>query len=480
MESIKSKKIILKSGQQRIFEQLKEFIEDQSLNAFILKGYAGTGKTTMMKVFLDELQRLEKRYSLLASTGRAAKIVSNATGVEARTVHGLIYEFKDLNQDMEKLVAERNKAGVDKTGQLLLNFELVTISSINNDPTFYIVDEASMISDVKDKNASQAIFGSGKLLSDLIKHNPRGKFVFVGDECQLPPVMQNFSPALSADYLQNKFGFGVLECSLTEIIRQDSDNDIILSSKHLRNLYYHAPDVKWAKFPMRGYANIRIYPDQASLIHSYVRTIKASGYNESTLICYSNKSCDTITGLIRPMLGIQGKTLQVGDLLLVTQNNYISKLMNGDLVTVTEIGVREKRAGLTFLKVEVQELFTQKCYAQYLLEDVLYANQTNISQFEQKELFVDFFLRMKRAGIVQKSDAFRRNMFSDPYLNALRAVFGVTLTCHKAQGGEWNHVYLDIAKHIPGIEKPYAYQWVYTAMTRARIQLHIVDGWWLV
>lgn len=474
-----NEKIVLKAGQQEAFDKLKKFIDNPLSKIFILKGYAGTGKTTMLRVLLEELQLRECKFSLMASTGRAAKIVSNITGCEAKTVHSLIYTFQELNQDIEKIVADRKVTGVDKSGQLLLNFELITINTLSTDQRFYIVDEASMISDKADPNAVQAIFGTGKLLTDLLNYDKNGKFIFVGDECQLPPVTQNFSPALSANYIVTEYKLKVEEASLTEIVRQGADNDIIVASKNIRALFHNSPDIKWAKFPLRGYKNIKLYPDQATLINNYVKSIKNTGYNDTTFICYSNRTCDIMTSMIRPMTGIVSNTLQKNDLLLVTQNNYISGLMNGDLVKVESVGIREKRAGLTFLKIEVKEMFTNKVYSQFLIENVVYNNQTNLTQVEQKELFIDFYLRMKAKGINQKSPFFNKAMMTDPYLNALRAVFGFALTCHKSQGGEWNQVYLDIAKNVPAIEKPYVYQWIYTAMTRARIQLHIVDSWWV-
>ncbi len=471
--------IQLKPSQERAFNRLKLFINRPNKGIFILKGYAGTGKTTLMRVLVEELKRKELRFVLLASTGRAAKIISNITDCSASTVHSKIYMFHELNQDIETIVKDREKTGVDKSGQLLLNFDLVRIEHGDGRPSVYIVDEASMVSDKADPNALQATFGSGKLLTDLLAHDKNGKFIFVGDECQLPPVTQSSSPALSENYLSQHFDFPVEEVGLTEIVRQSSENDIVLASKKIRDLYMNPPSIKWAKFPLLGHKNIRVLSDQATLLKQYVDNIKEKGFNDSTFICFSNRSCDIITSLIRPMLGITQPTLQVGDLLLVTQNNYISGLMNGDLVNVEEVGIREKRAGLTFVKIAVKELFTKKVYTQMLCENVLYSDRTNLTQSEQKELFIDYYHRMKAKDIHQKSPLFGKYMMTDPYLNALRAVFGFALTCHKSQGGEWDYVYLDISKNVPAIEKPYVYQWIYTAMTRAKIQLYIVDGWWL-
>ena len=170
---MKNKELVLTGSQQQVLEALIGFIRDKVTKIFILCGYAGTGKTTMMKVFIKELERRNLPFSLLASTGRAAKILSNVTGHLASTIHSLIYTFDDLNQNMENLVEQREKSGVDKSGQLLLNFLLTPVEDYPGESRYYIVDESSMISDVMDKNATQAYFGSGRLLADLLAFDPK-------------------------------------------------------------------------------------------------------------------------------------------------------------------------------------------------------------------------------------------------------------------------------------------------------------------
>lgn len=155
--------------------------------------------------------------------------------------------------------------------------------------------------------------------------------------------------------------------------------------------------------------------------------------------------------------------------------------MNGDLVKITEIGDTViRRAGLTFLTVSVTELFTNKAYSQLIITDIIYSNQINLSQEQQKELFIDFYIRMKKEGIKQNSDTFRSRMMSDPYLNALRCVYGYAITCHKSQGGEWNNVYLDIPRNFALQPKPFVYQWMYTAITRAKKNLFVVDDFYIM
>ena len=468
----------LTPNQLQVFNLLLDFINNNKASIFILCGYAGTGKTTMMKEVIHVLEQRELAFSLLASTGRAAKILSNATNHSASTIHSLIYKFSDLNQDMNKLVTQREQEGIDKSGQLLLNFSLTPIT-YQEDSRYYIIDESSMISDVMDKNATQANFGSGKLLADLLEFDRKGKFVFVGDICQLPPVLQSFSPALSDEYIKQTYGKSVIKVELKEIVRQSKDNDLILSSQKIRHLYMHPPVCTWGKFPLRGYKHIHLYPSQYTLLGAYIKKLQQNGYNKVTMITYSNKACTDLTHIIRPALGFSSSQITAGDLLLVTQNNLISGLMNGDMVTIREIGIRKRLAGLTFVYVTVQELFSGKIYSQLLIEDIVYGSTINLTQTQQKELFVDFFLRMKRKGIPQKSEKFRTAMITDPYLNALRAVFGYVLTCHKAQGGEWDDVYLDIPRKISREPKAATYQWLYTAMTRARNDLHIVDDFYI-
>lgn len=473
--------IIFTDSQKRAYSKLMEFVTDEETKIFILKGYAGTGKTTLMRKLVEEMNSRHEPYSLLASTGRAAKILANATGYETHTVHSEIYKFTDLNQDLETVANSREINDVDSTGQLYLNFELTTKSHIGQTkPHYYIIDEASMVSDAVDKNATQAIFGSGQLLSDLFHYDSEGKFIFVGDICQLPPIMQTISPALTPKYIEDNFSIKTYESELTDVVRQSGDNDIAIASQRIRKLYYSPQSWKWAKFPLKGYKNIHLLGNQASLFTQYIKRIEKEGYNSATLIGFSNKQCDVITQIIRPSFGHTAALVEKGDLLLVTQNNLISGLMNGDLVTVEDIIIQEKRAGLTFLKVSVKELFTKRVYSQLMIADIIYSNQTNLTQSQQKELFIDFYYRMKDKGISQKSQAFKQNMMNDPYLNALRTVFGYALTCHKAQGGEWDYVYLDIPKSVPILPKPYVYQWIYTAMTRAKKGLYLVDDFWIM
>jgi len=511
-----TEEIVLNEGQSQALARLIAFIDAPEKRVFILKGYAGTGKTTLMRMLLNRIREKGYHsgeadengtaYHLLASTGRAAKILANITGDITSTVHGMIYSYSGFNEDIDKIVSERQEKGVDESGQLLLVF--APTLCLHGAVHIYIIDEASMISDVADKNPTQALFGTGRLLNDLLKHDPNGKFIFVGDACQLPPILQKDSPALNADYFIRTYGIGAEQVELTEVVRQEKGNDIVVAAQRVRHLYFAPQPWKWAKFPLKGCQNIHLINSEMELLQHYIGDIKKHGYNASTMITLSNRKADSLTSFVRPMLGIYSQTVTENDLLLVTQNNIPSGLMNGDLVRVVDIGETViRKAGLTFLKVSVEELFTHRVRSQLMIADILYMGQTNLSQVQQKELFVDFHIRMKQLftdsflakmeeqGIEQGTEHFEKEkkkefrnfdafekeeMLEDPFLNALRCVYGYVLTCHKSQGGEWDNVYLDIPRSLPMMPKPYVYQWVYTAMTRAKKELYVTNDFYII
>ncbi len=473
-----NKKILsLSQDQQRAMLRFQSFIDSDD-KVFILSGYAGTGKTTIVREMIDTLKKRGVQTHLLASTGRASKILCNATGQGTSTVHGLIYTFVDFNKKLKDMVTEDDKPIMDDNGQLLLQFEIVEPKDTCEH--YYFIDEASMVSDMKDPNESQAHFGSGQLLKDLLGYDKNGKFIFIGDSCQLPPVGQSFSPALSKEYFTNIYKINAVETTMTEIMRQQKDNDIIVAAQGLRKLYQNPQTWKWAKFPLKGFSNVHLVSSQADLVDLYLDRIRKHGYNHSTMIVKSNSACEKLTRIMRPSLGLSSPRLQNGDLLLVTQNNLISGLMNGDLVEVKDVGPSQIRAGLTFVRVTVEELFTKRTYSQLLIEEIVYGKGTNLTQMQQKELFLDFYIRMRKRGIEQGTDVFKEMMRDDEYLNALRAVFGLVLPCHKSQGGEWDEVFIDIPRNYPLEQKPYVYQWLYTAITRAKKDIYMVDDFYMM
>lgn len=480
-----SEQITLTPSQKSAFDKIMDFVEDKDAKVFVLTGYAGTGKTTITKQVIAKFDEKELPYTLCASTGRAAKILSDLSGKTATTVHSLIYKYLDFNKNLDDEIklAQSNQTTANPL-YLIFGF---TPKPEGTRGSIYIVDESSMIGDTRQLEPTQAMFGSGRLLSDLIKYDPEGKFIFIGDDCQLPPIGQSLSPALSPDYFETDFKFKPQSARLTEIMRQRDGNDIVQSAAIIRHEYENAPAelpiVKpaknnWKFLYWHNCNNIKIVANQSLLLQKYINTIKTSGYDKATLIANSNKKCLELANVIRPALGFHS-VVNVGDLLLVTQNNLISGLMNGDLVKVKSIGTSSYCATLHFVQVRVENVSNGKEYSQLMIADILNGFAVNLTMEQQKALFIDFAIRMGQKGYKQHSEEFKKAMYEDEYLNALRCVYGYALTCHKAQGGEWDEVFLSPARNITLNPVKSNYQWVYTAMTRAKQYLYIANDFFI-
>lgn len=476
--------ITLTDSQKNVLDALLDFVKSKTERVFILNGYAGTGKTTLMRFFVNELNKQKKTTQMLAPTGRAAKVLCNLSGNPADTIHSLIYKFSSLNKDLSSY--DNNDLTIEKTGQLFLDFKPTKLDEATVEPTIYIIDEASMISDIEENNIVQAKFGSGKLLTELLNYDkrPESKFIFIGDPCQLPPIHGDTSPALIPLYIQKTFNLDVTERSLTEIMRQASNSDLITVSLLLRQRYATAPanaswygkQCLWGRFPLRTCRDLVLHTDLDAMVSDYIDMIKAHGYNSSVFIAPSNKKAYQLSTSIRQKLGFSS-TISVGDLLMVVQNNYPTGLMNGDMVEVMKIGQqRTSKAGLTFVQVSVKELFSGIQYDSLLLESVVNQETVNLDSFQQTQLFIEFVIRCKNRGIKVNNDnpKYREEFMKDPYLNALRCSYGYAITCHKAQGGEWQHVYIDFGQLAKNPTKS-SYQWAYTAVTRARQKIHTLD-----
>ncbi len=482
--------ITLTKSQHYVLKKILDFVNHPTDRIFILKGYAGTGKTTLMRFLIRELNKNQKKYQLLASTGRAAKVLANLSGnpFDTSTIHSLIFTFGGFNRDTEG----DDEQAVDEKGQLFLVFQPSKINKDTDPETIYVIDEASMVSDVASKDIKQAQFGDGRLLKNLLEYDPRpgSKFIFVGDPCQLPPIEEYYSPALMTEYFKGIFGLNAQEAQLTEIMRQKGVSGIIDASRQVRGLYNAAPDTTqrygsqlvWGFLPFRGNKDIQLHTNLESLLDHYVAKVKKDGLNSAVCICRSNYDCKKLAVAIRQKLGFSDYRITVGDLLLVTQNNQPVGLMNGDMVVVEEMSpYTQSRARLTFRQVKVKELFSQKTYTSLLIEEIAYQGKTNLDKEQQQKLYVDFIMRMKKKGITEKKnkEEFYRAMSDDPYLNALRCVFGYAITCHKSQGGEWENVYVHVPRNITRNPTKETYQWIYTAMTRASKTLHLIDDFYI-
>ncbi|MBR3566199.1 MAG: AAA family ATPase [Paludibacteraceae bacterium] len=489
--------ITLTQGQAKVLNQLKSFITSSD-RIFALKGYAGTGKTTLVRFIIKHLKASNIPYKLLATTGRAAKILKDYTGFEANTIHHMIYKFRDLNKDLSEIDTENPQA--DQTGQLMLVFEPVTIQN-EDKPTIYIVDESSMISDTPDPLTTQAKFGNGKLLTELIEYdkNPKSKFIFVGDPCQLPPITSSNSPALDPIYLRTTFHVGVQEAELTQIMRQTDSNDITSAAAKIRQMYqvapfdetaYHGQKVWGRHLPLSNHKNICLHYSKEDMLDYYFKMMQQNGRENVIYVCRQNKTCAQLSNLIRQRLGYYD-TINVGDLLMVIQNQQTTGLMNGDMVEVISINKDYHHTlqvssryhpytNLRFIEARVRELFSGTEKTTLILVNTLEQNN-NLDSDQQTGLFIDFAIRMKHRGITQKNNmqAFAEALSTDPYLNALRVSYGYAVTCHKAQGGEWDNVFVDMPGNMTLCPTKEKFQWIYTAMTRAKQNVHFVDEWYI-
>lgn len=490
------KDIQLTESQKRVLDSLKTFL-DSNQRIFLLKGYAGTGKTTLMRFLIEHLKKAKRPYKLLAPTGRAAKILANYTNSHADTIHRMIYYYKSFNRTVEddkELFNPHSK----NPNQLYLVFEPQRIDPNALAKTVYIIDESSMISDLEEKNVIQAKFGSGRLLHELLLYDERqdSKFIFIGDPCQLPPIKGDISPAMEKSYIQAVFKYSVQESFLTQIMRQKDDNTITHAAASIRKLWEDAPLTEevygnfkvWGFLPIKKYKDINCMPNIPSMENEYFNDIKKYGYNHSVFICRSNRDCNLISMSIRKRLGFHG-VLSKGDLLMVVQNQQTSGLMNGDMVEVMDIleqniytPSNKYHTPIKFMRVKVKELFTGREVTTLLIEETITSYNNNLDSTKQTSLFLDFIIRMKDKGITEKKkpSEFNDALRKDPYLNALRCSYGYAVTCHKAQGGEWNNVYIHVGPRNITINPTKAiYQWIYTAITRAKEKVFLVDDFYI-
>lgn len=470
----------LSPDQAAALQQLQEFAQHPKQRVFILRGYAGTGKTTLLRAYIEWLIEADITPYLAAPTGRAAKVLQEKTGYDASTIHRLIYQFDDLDGDLEALSRANTNLQNSSSQQLTLRFDLRPQPEEAQTTRVYLIDEASMLGDSVNQHESAAVFGSGRLLSDLLRFHPGAKYVFIGDDCQLPPVNEQLSPALSREYLTQAHGLKPEEATLTKIFRQADGADLLAVATRLRALVAQPDPDKWAFLPAGDARDLIRYPDAQQLSERYLATWREDQLDRAVMICYTNVQR---LHLNRAFLTAKGKTpgaLHKGDLLMVLQNHRPTGLVNGDFVLVKDFSAqRTVRAELYFRKVTVLSPHDGQEHQVMLIEDLLNSSRTNLDSHQHKALWIDFYYRMKRKGIMQGSKEFREAAERDAYLNGMRATYGYAVTCHKCQGGEWDEVFLFQDNQIQNQGKPNVYRWWYTALTRARRQVHLPQSWLL-
>ncbi|MCC5938411.1 MAG: AAA family ATPase [Lunatimonas sp.] len=465
--------IVLNSQQEEAFEQIVQFLEYPGQAFFILKGYAGTGKTTLLQHLAQYLEEEERIFSLLAPTGRAAAVLSAKTGYTARTIHSELYHFKDIDGDADP---EKQKTAVEDYGQMRLLFEIRKPDE--DTQKVYVVDEASMIGDERNDDSSFASFGSGHLLTDFMTLVGENKVIFAGDPCQLPPVGSLESPALMETFFK-RLGKKVFSFEMTRILRQKQDSEVLKLATQVRRMTGISYKTKWVKIPARNSPWIQLAGfDRMKEI--YISDLMENGSDHTIAISLSNQNCHHINLEVRKrMYGNAHQSLQVGDLLMVTQNNYLVPLTNGDFVEVVEIGPNESVKGISFIHVTVRARLTGKKHETMLCLDPLNNGSSNLNADQQRLLMIDFSQRMRLHGVRPKTDSYFTAMQRDPILNSLRANYGYAVTCHKSQGGEWEKVYFFLNKGMYVMNPPELTRWWYTGITRAKEKLILAQDWWI-
>lgn len=477
--------IELNGEQTEALNKITAFVRDDSMDAFILCGSAGTGKTTLIAKLVEALAAMKVSCTALAPTGRAARILGNklqviadGSGCASRTIHAEIYSLKQVEVNEEAESA--NDPGLRMIFPLKQDEPTVSL---------YIVDESSMVGD-KESRQDLVRFGSGRLLADLVafsRSNRPGrtndqvaKLLFVGDAVQLPPVGENQSPALSEGYLKDEFGLRVGVFELSTVMRQAEGSSILGHATKLRDA------VAAGRFNEFSLATTEQDIQQADASGAVERILAdVANKASSVAVVRTNAAALDYNRSIRQRLwGDADLPVQIGDILLVNKNSPTHLLNNGDLVKVMRVGKAERipvpisggfRPELRFRDVTVAYrdgdggVIHQPCF---LLENLLDSRERELPPAETRALLVHF--RTRHPSLHPKSDAFRQALKRDPYFNALQVKYGYAMTCHKAQGGEWDTAIVDFAA-TGGTRNEGFFRWAYTAITRAKKSLVVVN-----
>ncbi|PZD79227.1 ATP-dependent RecD-like DNA helicase [Mesonia sp. K7] len=444
--------------QQNIaLDKIAKFITDDAADSiFILKGYAGTGKTTIIGTIVKNLSKLRKTPILIAPTGRAAKVMSNYSRYTAFTIHKKIYWPKS------------NKGGTPD----------FTLQNNKHKNAVFIVDEASMISD---GTQDTKLFSDGSLLDDLIAYVNAGsncKLIFIGDTAQLPPVHQSLSPALDDEKLSVYSRKKIQSIELNEVVRQQTESNILKNATLLRETL-QANFYDDFKFEFLGGDFVRLV-DGYEILDAITDSYDQNGQEETSILVMSNKRANIYNQQIRSRILFRENELDVGDYLMVVKNNYFwvdaksdaGFIANGDLIEVLEIFGFKDLYGFRFAEVKVQmvDYPKMKPFETVLLLDTLSSQTPSLSYEESNRLYQEVL--KDYAEITSKYKKFLK-VKNNKYFNALQVKFSYAITCHKSQGGQWNTVFVEQPYLKDGITQDYL-RWLYTACTRAKEKLYLI------
>ncbi len=485
----------LSPSQQQAVDEFKRFMSSDN-QVFMLKGAAGTGKTTLIIEFLKIIEADKRPVVLMAPTGRAAHILGKKTNRSAYTIHKSIYSLTKV----KPIKIEKEE---EDDGGLHSKFDIRKNKSLPNE--VYIVDEASMVSDAFSESEAFT-FGSGYLLTDLFDYARGRKIVFVGDYAQLPPVGMNFSPALSKGYLEHKFSCKITEIMLREVLRQQEGSAMLANSTRIRDNIENGIFIEFRVDDGKD-----TFAENNNLLWPYYKLSQDKPSVKSAVIAYTNaQALQYNLAIRRHYFGENAPRLQPGDLLMIARNNYAydEELFNGNIVLVEacvsdgevetrHVGVKTSKdnvvsVDLRFRKATIKFAARGKAVSMtvMLLDNFLDDPDGSVGGTLARALIVDFEKRLpseiksrlpeiKRLMRSQKEltteqqellDAYTNKLHYDPYYNAVVCKYGYAMTCHKAQGGEWDNVFVDMSR-IGGTANENYFRWAYTALTRASEQL---------
>lgn len=444
--------------QNDLLTRLSDFyLNNGDDGTFILKGYAGTGKTSIMAAFIQHLVASKQKVILLAPTGRAAKVLSHWSRYPAFTIHKFIYRQRSSGDDFGSFELDRN---------------------LNRD-TIFVVDEASMISN---SASASKTFGTGRLLDDFLSFidgGQRCKIVFVGDLAQLPPVGTLLSPALDANELQ-AYGLNVEEFTLREVVRQSADSGILENATMLRQMLRDKQFGVFPKFNLLNFSDLKSIGGDEVIEH-ISESFNQVGLSETIVVTRSNKRANLFNQGVRQSILFQEEELMAGDLLLVVKNNYfwtkeykeLDFIANGDLAEVTKISGYADLYGCRFADVTVRLLDAKDVEIELKINlDVLTHDGPSLD-FESMQKLYDVILE-DYPELTNRQSQFKQ-MRENEYYNALQVKYGYALTCHKSQGGQWKHVYIDQGYLTDEMLNMEFLRWLYTALTRATEKVFLVN-----
>ena len=457
-------------GQMQLLDKLSRFITSPApRKAFILRGYAGTGKTSIMAALVQSLKQLNQRFVLLAPTGRAAKVLSRYAGHPAYTIHKFIYRQKQLGE------------------------EVFTLNDNLHKHTLFIIDEASMISGVREAHG----FGSGILLDDLVKYVYSGEgcsLLTLGDDAQLPPVGSNVSPALQTDYMLG-YQLDITSHTLTQVARQALDSGILHNATQLRELALGTTlpteenEVEQLWKILEEKSDIRTIPSQE--LQELIETAHSEvGEEETILLTRTNKRTNIYNQGIRTRILWREEEISSGDRIMISKNNYfwtekyenLPFLANGDMLEIVRLRNMREMYGYRFVDAQLRALDYDWEIDAVLWIDTLYSDSPEATQTMQRDLFSK--IAEDYPELQRNKKELVKTIYQSPYYNALQMRFAYAITGHKSQGGQWKRVFID--PYIGGSQpQPNGnhnddarsfYRWIYTAITRATEQVYILKA----